>query len=101
MKKIINLLLKGSLLAYLLSFALGLYLLWTNQSGYQECAKVGGFFSLVLTAVVICEVSSSKRIGFFEKSIWIVSFLIFQILAGIAYFLVDRKVMNQQMELNQ
>ena len=101
MNKILNLLLKVSLFVFLFSGILGLYLLSIEQYEYAiRCAKVGGFASLVFTAIVIGEVMASKNAHFLTKFIWIAAFLMFQILAGIAYYMVDRKTINQQLELN-
>lgn len=86
---------------FLISGLLGLYLLSVEQNVYAlTCAKIGGFSSIMFTAIVIGEVMALKNARFSTKLIWIAAFLMFQILAGIAYYLVDRKTIHQQFELN-
>jgi O-antigen/teichoic acid export membrane protein len=96
MDKLFNSILKISLFIFLISGLVGFYLLSVEQEVYAlTCAKIGGFGSTIFTAIVIGEVLASKNARFSTKAVWITSFLIFQIFAGVAYYFADRKAIYQ------
>lgn len=86
-----NSLLKVCLFLFFSSFLVGLLLLYTGSSAYALCGKVGLFSSTAFTLIVISEVMASDNARFTTKAIWIASFLVLQIFAGMAYYFVDRK----------
>lgn len=91
MTKLFNSLLKVSLLLFFSSFLVGLFLLVSGSNTYTFCGKIGLLSSVVFTTIVISEVMASHNARFATKVIWIASFLVFQIFAGLAYYFVDRK----------
>lgn len=78
------------------SFVVGLIFLYSGSNAYALCGKVGLFSSVVFTIIVIGEVMASENTSFTTKAAWIVSFLVFQIFAGMAYYFVDRKTIYRQ-----
>jgi hypothetical protein len=101
MHTLFNTLLKASLLIFLLSGLTGLYFLSAEQYAYAMIgAKIGGFASVVFTAIVIGEVMAAKDIRFLTKFSWMAAFLFLQIFAGIAYYLTDRKSICPQPEFS-
>src|SRR5688572_18526186 len=91
MPKLLNLLPKVCLFLFFSSLLTGLLLLYSGSNAYTFCVKVGQISSLVFTLIMTGEVMASENARFRTKAIWIASFLLFQIFAGMAYYFVDRK----------
>jgi hypothetical protein len=96
MDKLFNSLLKISLFLFLISGLFGFYFLAKENEVFALIsAKVGGLASIFFTALTYCEVMASKNARLHIKAIWIASFMIFQIFAGLAYYFVGRKTIYQ------
>ena len=95
MTKLFNTLLKICLFLFFSSFLVGLLSLYSGSNAYILCGKVGLFSSVVFTVIVIGEVMALENVRFTTKAIWIASFLVFQIFAGMAYYFVDSKTLYQ------
>jgi uncharacterized membrane protein len=97
MTKPFNLLLKTSLFVFFTTGILGLYFLSIQQENSALlCAKVGGFASLVYTAITIRHVFTSSHLRISSKLVWIIALIMFQILAGIWYYLSGRSTNQNQ-----
>jgi hypothetical protein len=94
MNRAIDLVLKLCVFVFLVSFALSLYLLISGSSSPIFWRNVGVAASILFTAIVTAEVLGSSYAKPATKTVWILSFLTFQIFAGLAYLLVDRKTIN-------
>ena len=91
MTKFFNALLKICLVLFFSSFLVGLLFLYSGSNAYVLCGKVGLFASIVFIVILIGEVMASENFRFTTKAIWIASFMVFQIFAGMAYYFVDRR----------
>lgn len=100
MYKLFTVILKASLFASLFSMVLGMYFISTEQyDTAMTCAIIGGLTNLVFTAIAISEVIVSRNLQTGTKLIWMAAFLLFQILAGVFYFLTERKSINQHLKI--
>lgn len=92
----IRLLLRASLFIFLTTGIVGLYLLSIQQESYAlRCAKIGGFASLVYTVLTIRNVLTAPRLSASAKLVWIVALVLFQVFAGVWYYLSGRNASRQ------
>ena len=99
MSKSINILLKVSLFVFFTTGILGLYFLSIQQeSSALLCAKIGGFASLVYTAITVGNVLTSRHLRFSSKVLWIVALIMFQVMAGLWYYISCRSTNLQQLQ---
>ena len=83
--------LKWSFIASFIIALIGAYLKITHKQGAETLIIICLIANLVFIVTAIYEVSTSKRIYNFEKTMWIVAFIFFSGFAGLFYFFIGRK----------
>lgn len=92
MKKAPDLILKMCLLVFIASFAASMYLLISESGSPLPWRYAGAAASVLFTVIVTAEVLNSPDAKPAVKAVWVLSFLIFQIFAGLAYYLTKGAV---------
>lgn len=99
MNQSIRIIQKTSLFIFFTTGVVGLYLLSVQQeSSALACAKVGGLASMVYTVITIRDVLISQRLRLPAKVLWIITLILFQVVAGLWYYISGRSANRQQLQ---
>ena len=82
---------KWSFIASFIIALIGAYLTITHSEGAETLIIICLIANLVFIVTAIYEVSTSKKIDNFEKTMWIIAFLFLSGIAGLFYFFIGRR----------
>jgi hypothetical protein len=77
---------------YFIALLVGIYLMIIGSDVYQQTVIVGGLALSIIIINSIYEVITAIQIKWSDKLVWIVAFLLFNVLAALLYFLLRKQI---------
>ncbi len=91
MYKPLDIVCRVSFCIFFIALIAGIYFLSTDQVAYKQATIVGTLASSIVVICCMYEVVASKQTKRAEKVIWVVAFLLFNIVGTLVYYLSERR----------